>query len=90
MAGEPIVAKRDRFGVQVVSIDAVALFGKVKQQAPRSACRLKQAANLAGREPLATLDDEFCLRRAVGSEDEVLVLGMVVDRFNDRFDFVAQ
>jgi len=90
VASQSLIAKFNGFGVQVDAVDRVASLGQVEQKPSRPARGFEQLANLSRRKMLATLNDELQFRGTVGSEDEVVVFWMVVNRFDHGFDFSAQ
>ena len=86
MPAEPRIAEFDRLRIQVQTADVEATFGQRVKQTARPASRLEQSLRLATHQSAATAKDELNLRRAVGTKDKVIVFGVIVDRFAERFD----
>mgnify|MGYP003663001192 CR=1 FL=1 len=84
------IAKLDRLFIQIQPGDRIASLGKRKEQTPRPACRLEQAGlrnvRFSTAISLATSADEFHFGRTVGTKNQVVILGMIVNRFVQGLD----
>ena len=89
MSAKSGVAEFDRFRIQVQAADLETPFGQCVQQSSGTACRLEQPLRFTLHESLAATDDELCLGGTIGPKDEVVVLGVIVDRFVNDFDRVG-
>jgi hypothetical protein len=81
VSAQSSVAELDRLLIQIESTDFVSPFGQGVEQATGSAGRLKESFWDAAHQAIAAAKNELHFRGTIGTKDQVVVLGVVVDRF---------
>ena len=82
---ESLVAVRNRLLVEIVSSDLIARLGELNHQPPRPAGRLEDSLDRTLRILLEARFEKLVLGRPIRTENEVVVLGVVVQMTGDSF-----